>query len=115
MFCNFWWVAHRHIIFPLLGISLLILMIFDDHRKLRRVDVCQFGAIAITTTYNPLLGVIIVCTCEEVTKSKFGVPNTFLLVHLDSDTTQRSIVLNGHSTSLLVYPRRDARNTLRIE
>ena len=81
-----------------MSISLLRLMILDDHRELRRIDVRQLGTIAVTTTDNSLLSIIIVSTRKEVTKNELGIPETFLFVHADTDSTEGSIVLNGHCT-----------------
>jgi len=77
-------------------------VILDSDRKITRVDVRQLGTVAIASTNNPLLGIIIVGTGEEVAKDKFGVPQTFLLMHTNTDTTERSIVFDSHRTHILV-------------
>ena len=77
-------------------------MILDDHRELRRIDVRQLGAVAVATPNNPLLRIIIVGTCEKVSKDKFGIPKTFLLVHLYRDPTKGSVILDSHRATLLV-------------
>jgi hypothetical protein len=49
-------------------------MVLDDHGKVSGVDVRQFGTVAIATTDDTLLGIIIIGTCEEVSKDEFRVP-----------------------------------------
>jgi hypothetical protein len=77
-------------------------VILDHDGKVRRINVRQLGTVAVATTDNPLLGVIVVCTREKVSKHKFGVPETLLLVHLYRDPTERAIVLDGHRTRNLI-------------
>src|SRR6056300_1256725 len=115
MLRNLWWVTHGHILVPFLCVTLLCLPILDHDGKLRGVDVRQLGTVAIASTNNSLLIVIVVCTREEVTKGKFWIPNTFLFVHTNTDATERPIVFNRDGTSLLVYPRRDKSTALRME
>ena len=71
-------------------------MVLDGDRKLGGVNVRQLGTVPVTTSNNPFLRVIIVGTCEEMSKDKFGVPETLLLMHTNTDPTERSIVLDGH-------------------
>jgi len=57
-----------------LGVRLLRLMVLDDHREIRGVNVRQFGTVPVATTDDTLLAIIIVGTGEEVSKDEFGVP-----------------------------------------
>src|SRR6056300_1749804 len=77
-------------------------MVLDSDRKLGGVNVRQLGTVAVATTDDPLLGVVIVGTREKVTKDKFRIPKTFLLVHLYRDPTKGSVILNSHRATLLV-------------
>jgi hypothetical protein len=90
-------------------------MVLDGDRKLGRVDVRQLGTVSIATSNNPFLRVIIVGTREEVTKDKFGVPETLLFVHADPNTTKGSIVLDGHGTHFLIDGDGDGVDLFRVE
>ena len=74
MFFDFWGVTDSHVLRPRLGIGLLRLMVLDDHRKVCGVDVRQLGTIAVATTDDTLLGIIIIGTREEVSKDEFRIP-----------------------------------------
>ena len=71
-------------------------MILDDHREVAGVNIGQLGTIAIATTHDALLCVIIVGAREKVTKDKFGVPKTLFFVHTNTNTTEGSIILDSH-------------------
>jgi hypothetical protein len=77
-------------------------MILDSDRKITRVNVRQLGTVPITTTDDTFLGIIIVGTREKVSKDKFRIPETLLLVHTDTDATEWTIVLDGHGTRNLI-------------
>jgi hypothetical protein len=71
-------------------------------RKVARINVRQLGTIAIATPDDTFLSVIIVGTREEVSKDKFRVPETLLLVHTNTDATEWTIILDGHGTRNLI-------------
>ena len=77
-------------------------MVLDDYGEISGVDIRQLGAVAVSTPNNPLLRIIIVGTREKVSKDKFGIPKTFLLVHLYRDPTKGSVILDSHRATLLV-------------
>jgi len=90
-------------------------MILDDNGKVGRVNVCQFGTVPVATPDNPLLCVIVVCTREEVSKDEFRIPETFLLVHTNTNTTERAIVLDGYRTHILIDGDRDGTDLFGVE
>ena len=102
MIGNLGLVALGHIVLPDLGILLLVDWILDTHTEKLGVDVCQLGTISVTTTNNPFSIVIIVCRSQQVTKGQLGVPELFLLMKFNPDTTKWSVVFNCDGTSLLI-------------
>ena len=67
-------VTGCHVVGPPLCVGLLHFVVLDDHRELRGVNVSQLGTIAVATTNDTLLVVIVVGAREEVTEGEFRVP-----------------------------------------
>jgi len=114
MFFDFWLFTCCHVVLPLLGIGLFGFMVLDHDGKITGINVRQFGTIAIATTHDTLLGVIVIRTREKVTKRELGVPDTFLLMHSNTDTSEGSVVLDCDRTGILVDGDRDGRDILGV-
>lgn len=79
---------------PLLAISTLDLKFMGE-------DVGQFGAIAIPSSSDLLLLIVVVTACEEVSEDEFGHVDLLLLVDLNGDAL--AIVMDTHPSLLGVY------------
>ena len=115
MFGDFGFAARGHVLGPSLFVCVFGLTVFDHHGETRRVYVGEFRAVSVAAAHESLLGIVVVGTREKVAENKFGVPNTFFLVHLDGNSTEGAVIFDRHGSSLFVDGYADGGHSLRVE